>query len=170
MDEQLKQLEARIKALEDKQNQNTGSELLKLPLDPTSSGSMNQTFINTSFDKFQVKDLYVNKLHFQGGPSTVSAGVPVTISGGVIPMIATFMAVDTEGGAASDDLDNITTNGVSPGTIVILHAANNARTVVVKDGTLILAGDFTMDSSSDTITLIMGITNWRELARSDNAA
>ena len=81
--------------------------------------------------------------------------------------------IDTEGGAASDDLDTInTTDAWDNDQWLTLHANNDARTVVLKDGTgnLKLAGDFSLDNTEDRITLQFDGTNWVELFRSDNGA
>lgn len=93
----------------------------------------------------------------------------VTIASGAITIIGEWHQVETEGAAATDDLDTI--NGGYDGRIVTLKAVNSARDVVVKDGTnLKLAGDMTLNNVEDTITLrYMGGT-WFELCRSDNGA
>lgn len=97
-----------------------------------------------------------------------------TIATGAITLSLPYQAiqvivVDTESAAASDDLDTIT-GGVF-GQILVLKAANSARTVVVKDGTNIkCAGDHSLDNEEDTITLIKDSSTWRELARSNNGA
>jgi hypothetical protein len=95
----------------------------------------------------------------------------VTISSGVITITQGFHTVETEGAAASDDLDTINDNGIIPDfSILVLRATSVSRTVVVKDGTgnLRLAGDCTLDHSDDTITLLGNGTVWYELARSNN--
>ena len=96
----------------------------------------------------------------------------VTIVSGVITATSSFMRVDTESAGATDDLDTIS-GGVDGGRL-ILRAAADARTVVLKDGTgnLNIAGDFSLDNVEDTIELIFDITSsrWLELSRSDNGA
>lgn len=94
----------------------------------------------------------------------------VEIDSGVITKPAgrlVTMSVDTEGGIASDNLNTI--NGGVRGDILIIRAANDARTVILKDGTgnLVLAGDHTLDNSQDSILLVC-YTNWVELSRSNN--
>jgi hypothetical protein len=82
-----------------------------------------------------------------------------------------ILEVDTESAAASDDLDTIT--GGKEGQVIIVKAAADARTVVVKDstGNLELSADMTLDHTEDTLTLYnKSGTSWRELARSDNTA
>lgn len=96
----------------------------------------------------------------------------VTISSGSITATSSLMIVDTQNGDASDDLDTITTSNVEDGTIVVLMAESSSRTVVVKDGTgnLHTVGDMSLDNDDDTITLINVLSQWYEIARSNNAA
>ena len=72
-----------------------------------------------------------------------------TISSGVIDVTGKtgLVTVDTEAGAATDDLDTIT-GGVGNQRI-ILRSVNNARDVVVKDGT----GNIQMDNTGADVTL-----------------
>lgn len=84
-----------------------------------------------------------------------------------------YINVDVEGGAAStDDLETITKAGAYDGEIVVLKAANSARTVVCKDGSgnLRLNGDMTLDNAQDRIMLMYDGTNWCELSRGENSA
>lgn len=94
----------------------------------------------------------------------------LTVATGAITVTKSYHRVDTEASASSDDLDTITAAG-EEGELLVLRAAANARTVVLKDGTgnLLLAGDFSLDHSDDRITLIYTGSNWAELSRSDNA-
>jgi len=95
-----------------------------------------------------------------------------TIVSGVITVPATnrfkMVFVDTEGAVASDDLDTI--NGGADKLSFVFRNANNARSVVFKDGVgnLRLAGDCTLASTNDTISLIKDGTQWKELSRSIN--
>ncbi len=98
-------------------------------------------------------------------------GSTLTISSGSITLTNGFHNVDTQGAAASDDLDTLNSSATE-GSVVVLKAADSARTVVLKDGTgnLRLAGDFSMDNNRDTITLIYKDSVWMELARGDNGS
>lgn len=98
------------------------------------------------------------------------AATELTIATGAVTATKTVHTVDTEGDAASDDLDTI--NGGRAGQLLILRAADSARTVVAKDGTgnLNLGGDFSLDNVEDTLTLVSDGTDWYEIARSDNGA
>lgn len=61
--------------------------------------------------------------------------------------------VDTYGAGATDDL--VTINGGNEGEFLLLEAANDARTVIVKDGTNIkLMADFSLNNSQDKLLLI----------------
>jgi len=93
-----------------------------------------------------------------------------TISGGAITATCSHMQVDTEGGAATDDLDTIN-GGTTTGTILIIRSTSSDRDITLKDGTgnLVLAGDFTLTNTRDTIVLIRTGIGWLELSRSDNA-
>lgn len=91
------------------------------------------------------------------------------IAGGVITATRSFMTIDTQGGAATDDLDTI--NGGVEGDLLILSTTVSTRDVTVKDltGNIQCAGDFIMNTAADTITLIKSGGNWREVSRSSNA-
>lgn len=93
---------------------------------------------------------------------TIASGA-ITITGA-----SSYIAVATEGGAGTDDLDTI--NGGLEGDIVILTAFSGSNDVVVKDGTgLRLVSDFTLDNAEDTIMLMKHISGfWVEIARSNN--
>ena len=95
---------------------------------------------------------------------TISAAEAITVT-------KSYHTVDTIDDDPTDDL--LTINGGSVGDILIIGAASSARTIEVKDGTgnLLLAGDFTMDNTQDTLTLFRySATYWIELSRSNNAA
>jgi hypothetical protein len=103
--------------------------------------------------------------------NTVSAAQ--TISSGVITVPSSansfLQLIASEGGAATDDLDTI--NGGADAQIVVFMTTTSAQDITFKDntGNLRLAGDFTLDTSSDTLTLIKRGTLWYEIARSNNA-
>ena len=90
-----------------------------------------------------------------------------------------YIILDTEGAAASDDI-NTTTSVNKPGAIITLMAADAARVVTVKHGSTSpgysgfrLAGglDFVFASTLDTLTLMAvgyGPINWVEISRSVN--
>lgn len=103
----------------------------------------------------------------------VGAGSAKTIAAGEITADASYIILDTEAGAATDDLIGI--NGGSDGDIIILRTANSARDVVLKNlggGTnpLSLNGsvDATLASASNRIIFIYNVTTgvWIEVSRS----
>ncbi len=131
-------------------------------------------------------DAYRDNLRFGVGASVLSTMTPdggiqmtgdlrlgpfteLTIASGAITVTGSLHTVDTEGDAASDDLTTI--NGGATGSLLVLRSAATARVVVLKDGggNLLLAGDCTLNTYHDTITLIKLGSSWYELARSNNA-
>jgi len=106
-------------------------------------------------------------------PVGFSTSTELTIAAGEITVTGyvkfRYHTVDTQADAASDELDII--NGGNVGEIMILRAENSGRTIVLKDGAnLILQGDFSLDSSSDSIVLLCHASGvWVELSRSHNA-
>ena len=63
----------------------------------------------------------------------LSAPTTLTIAGGVVTVTQTQHLIDTEGAAASDDLDTVTGGEAYP--VLILRPASGARTVTLKHGT-----------------------------------
>jgi len=100
----------------------------------------------------------------------------LTIAGGVIAIGGIgLLVVDTEAAAASDNLDTINANAsysLTAGKVIVVRAANSARTVVLTEsGNMKLAGGtMSLDNAEDTIMLIYDGTNWLEIARSNNGA
>ena len=94
-----------------------------------------------------------------------------TISGGAITKSSRGGFIGVTAANPSEDLDTIN-GGAFEGEIIVLRAANTSNTVVCKDGTgnLRLAGDFSLDNSTDRLTLMYDGTNWAEIARSNNGA
>ncbi len=75
--------------------------------------------------------------------------------------------LDTEAAASTDDLDTVT---MESGMIIIIHSASSSRDPTIKDATILTAGDFTLTSSHDSITLKeIGGGTIMEMCRSDNA-
>ena len=118
-----------------------------------------------------------------GGSSAVAYTI---ITAGTIKPTAALCTVDTEGAASSDDLTNITgepditATGFPGHGVVILRAANTARTVVVKhlaggsyDMELHGSADFSLDDDAKRIVLELRGTRWYEVDRfyaADSAA
>lgn len=113
---------------------------------------------------------YEGDVSIPSGFLNFGSAVELTIATGVVTATQTYQDIDTEAAASTDDLNTI--NGGTDGDIIILTPISNGRTVVCKDGVgnLSLNGDFSMTSTSDTITLLYNGALWLELSRSDNAA
>ncbi len=111
----------------------------------------------------QIKDLEV--LNF----NTASE---LTISSGVVTKTQLNHTIDTEGDAASDDLDTI--NGGSGDEILFIRAIHTDRTVVIKHGTgniLTTDGeDYSLDSSDKIVLLMYDGTNWRMIGSSSGGS
>jgi carbonic anhydrase/acetyltransferase-like protein (isoleucine patch superfamily) len=115
-----------------------------------------------------------------GGNATFSGNVTVegktstgdnselTIASNTITVTGGFHKVDTEGDAATDDLDTV--NGGIIGQVLVLRSDDNTRDTTLTDGTgnLRLNGNFTLSNVTDTITLIYTGSVWLEVSRSDN--
>lgn len=121
---------------------------------------------------------YDNSIEFNVNPSGglgrtgfANGGAKTIASGAITVAEFSLYSVDTEGGAATDDLDTIN-GGSYDGQILVLKAANSGRDVVLKDttGNLRLAEDFTLTHAQDRIMLMYDGANWCELSRSDNTA
>lgn len=98
-----------------------------------------------------------------------------TIASGAITAASSWIVVDTEGAASTDDLDTI--SGAENYAQITIRTANSARDVVVRHigggtGNLRLAGqtDVTLPNSSSTITLTYepDLSLWLETGRSIN--
>ena len=94
------------------------------------------------------------------------ASTELTISSGAVTVTQGFHTVDTEGDAASDDLDTIT--GYLDGSLLLIRPENDARSVVLKNGTgniLTPAGtDITLSTDDSLALLHFDGTNWRVIA------
>jgi hypothetical protein len=121
---------------------------------------------------FEAQDSSGTKLAAIGPAGMVNLGPSPTlvIAAGVITATKSYHKVDTEGGAATDNLDTI--NGGTDGDVIILRTANVARDVTIKNGTgnLRTAGDFTLDFLEDRIMLQYDgdLMVWVEVSRSNN--
>jgi hypothetical protein len=95
-------------------------------------------------------------------------GTPIVISGGVLTITKSHHFVDTEGGAAADDLTSI--SGGQIGDILVLSTPSGSRDVTVKNGANIVCGaDRVLSTASKRIMLIKtASTVWTMLSFADN--
>ena len=116
-------------------------------------------------------DMYVRDIRDIAG-LVLHDATELTIASGTVTATQSYHDIDTESGAASDDLDTI--NGGTAGQMLVLRAESDDRTVVVKHGTgnmhLSVASDLNLDSIYDTITLLYDGSNWIEISRSNNGS
>lgn len=110
---------------------------------------------------------------FQLGTKLIlTRGNVLTIASGAVTATNSFHKIDTEGAAATDDLDTI--NGGVDGMIIILGTLTSARDVTVKNntGNIILAGgaDITLTNLADKLTLFYDsiAAKWYQIAFADN--
>jgi hypothetical protein len=128
----------------------------------------------TNADNVQFIDLGGDN---QGSGMAASRTIPttndreLTIASGSITPIFLYQIVDTEGGAASDDLDTIVGTNMLAGDILTLRNVTSGRSVTLKDGTgnLALEGDFVLSNDKDTIQLLWNGSSFQETSRSNNS-
>lgn len=108
------------------------------------------------------------KRNFTGVESkTIDASGEISI---LNPEPINFMTIDTFGAAATDNLVKI--NGGHPGQLIILQAANSARTVVINDTANIRCASgagFNLNHVNDKWQgIVVSSGNIDEISRSDN--
>ena len=89
----------------------------------------------------------------------IGSPTALTISGGAVTISKTnrmvWYTIDTEDGAATDDLDTI--NGGSPGQFLLIQPADSGRTVVCKNSAVLplqRQSDFAMNNVADSLFLV----------------
>lgn len=93
----------------------------------------------------------------------------LTVASGVIAPSTPAASVDTQGGAATDELDRIQTDNVKDGHVLVLWGANAARKTTVRHmqggvGQISLAGGRNYELTPDrTLWLLRNGTVWREI-------
>ena len=117
--------------------------------------------------------MHINGIWYELARSADQTATALTIAAGIVtapyaPGLLTLL-IDTEGAAATDDLDTI--NGGQEGQVAMFFSATSSRDITFKDGTgnLSLAGDFLLSNVADNITLVKRGSTWYEIGRSDNA-
>lgn len=95
-------------------------------------------------------------------------GDELTISSAEITITHSVHIVDTEGDAASDDLETI--SGGQEDQILLLSSADNARNIVIKHGTGNIITDtqkdITLDITNDNVILKYDSNNWIVISKS----
>jgi len=100
-----------------------------------------------------------------------------TIASGTITVtrksLITEITVDTQGGAGTDDLDDIVSDGFNEGDILIVRGLDNSKvTTVTESGNINLANNVTFDTGTkdNVITLQYFSGDWYEMFRSPGLA
>lgn len=90
----------------------------------------------------------------------------LTIASGAVTATRSVHAIDTEGAAATDDLDTINVGSVSDGCLLWIRMVNSGRVVTLKNGTgnLVIGEDIVM-SSTKYVALIRNGSNWNLAAQ-----
>lgn len=95
----------------------------------------------------------------------IATAAEVTIASGVATVTKTHHKIDTESDAATDDL--VTINGGAEGDVIILEAADDARTVVLKHATGNIrnfsGADISLDSYGKAIKYFYDGSNWLQI-------
>lgn len=101
------------------------------------------------------------------------AGETQVIAGGSITPTRFYTNVDTEGEAASDNLDNAVITNLVAGRLLLLRCLTGTRVVTIRNerggsGQFVLARgtSFALDSTTKAIVFLNGGERWIEVARS----
>lgn len=90
-------------------------------------------------------------------PRTIASGAIMTLPG------YSYYSVDTQSSSASDDLETI--SGGNEGDLIFIKAADDSRTVVIKDGTGNIktngSVDLSLDNTDDLAILHSDGTVWK---------
>jgi hypothetical protein len=136
------------------------------------SSGVVEWYVDADTGKLVSNSASIGRFNFKYPVATTAPAL--TIASGVITITGSCHVVDTESGAASDNLDTI--SGGNQGDLLVISPMYDSRTVVLKDetGNLHLAGDCSLAGMYDTILLLAiqpGVSvQWTEVARSINAA
>lgn len=107
-------------------------------------------------------------------PSDLLEAPELTVSSGEIEPTGSYHSVDTEGDAATDDLDTIDATDARSGDLLAIRCVSASRVVTLKDGTgnLILGEDRELDSASKIILLMYvgALGSWVEINRGERGA
>ena len=112
----------------------------------------------------------VNLIRTICGKQSDAGGAPeLTIASGAVSISQSLHRIDTEGDAASDDLDTINADfSLVLGDRLTIYPANGSRTVVVKHGTGNIncfgSADITLDEAFQAVELLFDGTNWMAFA------
>jgi hypothetical protein len=119
----------------------SGWDVISYPVDSTTGNYAQGTTLYRSGDGaagegeiFDASNNITFNKTFTFGSFPIFTASDVTIASGVVTATTPLIFVDTESGAASDDLDTIN-GGTTNGQLLMVRTKNAARDVVLKDGT-----------------------------------
>lgn len=139
---------------------------------PTFPGPVAGYYLKWADDLSGLENVRPEPIEYLPSPINLS-DVDITIASGVITVLdgPAHYIVDTEGAAATDDLDKIL--GLAAGDLFTLSPKNSARTVVIKNGAFFqTAGGLNClltDVEYETLFRMLSGGVARELSRSANA-
>lgn len=129
---------------------------------------------DTDTDELFLYDGTNDLLISAGGVRSQLQGTLTIATGAVTPTGPGTFIIDTEASAATDDLDTLTATNMADGDVIVVMAANSARTVVIKNGTgnIACGADVTLDNVLDRAVLQWdnGNSSWVLLSSSNNGA
>ena len=130
----------------------------------TALSNLSSVAVNATLDMNSQNLVGVNNLRYK-------APIGITISSGILTKSQNWFWADTEGGAGTDDCTNIE-GGLGAGDMAMcMGTASVSRDVTFVDGTLVMAGNFSITNQRETIAFFEVATNeWYETTRSDNAS
>lgn len=128
-------------------------------------------FDSTGGKTIQNSGITISDANDVAGITTIRyTGTSATISSGAISITSSFVSVDTEGAAASDDLDTI--NGGADGMLLVLCQTNTARDVTVKNntGNVRCGTDLAFNTTSDAAIFVYRASNggWKKIGNASN--
>jgi hypothetical protein len=140
-------------------------------VDNTSEVSIGKSFYSGTIAEEIDDNTTAGTVYLLDSYKTTAITQEYTIATGAITPVGSYFTIDTEGDAASDDLDTITATNYREGDEITVTAANSGRTVVLKDdtGNIRGPGDISLDHSRDAATLIFTASGWLVKSFSDNA-
>jgi len=98
---------------------------------------------------------------------TTGGATNATIASGVITYSSSFMSIDTQGAAGTDDLDTI--NGGTEGDLLVLRATDSTRTVVLTDaGNIVINQSHHLSNGNDRAVVQKSGSNWLLISFSAN--
>ena len=132
------------------------------------SASLNIGTSGPNIPLLNANNLQSGSLRMSGSPFGLGSTTNATISADAITATSSFMRLDTEGAAPTDNLTTI--NGGNEGDIIILQTSTSTRDVTIKAGigNIRLPADWPLLATEYTAMLIKVGSGWLGLSMSQN--